>query len=162
MRVRQPLYPKKIAVTVYGHSVAKARARVVRNKKDDPKAGSHAFTPKKTVEWEASIYGQSLASKPPYPWDGPVALGVVFFKRIPRSMSKKKKQQALDGTRRPAGSRDDYDNMIKAVKDAFNGLYWLDDGQVVEYIPVNGRNPGKYYSDIPRVEIVVRFLKQPD
>ena len=158
MRVRKPKYPSEISLTIYGHSIPKARARVVRNKKDDPNAGSHAFTPKTTVEWEASVYGQSLANKPPYPWEGGVALGVLFYKRVPRSWGKKKKADAEANIIRPVGARDDYDNLIKAIKDALNGLYWLDDGQIVEYIPVNGINPGKYFSTIPRVEIIVKFL----
>jgi len=156
MRVRQPIgkLPDEIQFTVYGKSVPKQRARVVGHGKGQ----THAFTPKQTVEWEASIYGQALAHKPPYLHQGPIALGVVFFKLIPRTWSKKKTQEALEGKLRPVGRRDDYDNMIKAVKDALNGLYWRDDGDVVEYIPVDGMNPGKYYSDLPRVVIRVRFL----
>lgn len=168
MRVRKvkvPSYPEEITVTVYGHTIPKARARVVgtqRNKKtkDGKEIKPHAFTPKTTVEWEASIYGQTLSSRPPYPYEGPIQLGVLFFKRMPQAIAKsaKKRERALAFELMPAGARDDYDNMIKAVKDALNGLYWLDDGQVVQYIPVNGMHPGKYYSDVPRVEILVRFL----
>jgi Holliday junction resolvase RusA-like endonuclease len=173
MRVRRvktpdpPPYPEEINVTVYGHAIPKARARVVgtrRNKKtkDGEDIKPHTFTPQTTVEWEASIYGQTLASRPPFPYEGPVQLGVLFFKRMPKAIanSKYKRALAMEHKLMPAGARDDYDNMIKAVKDALNGLYWLDDGQVVQYIPVNGMHPGKYYSDVPRVEIRVRFLPQ--
>lgn len=168
MRIRQPKkkpepeYPNEIHFIAYGDAVPKARARVVTNKKDDPSAGKHAFTPKTTVEWEASIYGQSLASRPPYPWRGGIALGVVFYKKIPKS--KRKKWLKSEGCMRPVGARDDYDNLIKTAKDALNGIYWLDDGQVVEYIPViiDGEEvkPGKYFSDIPRVEVRVVFLDE--
>lgn len=166
MKVRQPKkkpepeYPSEIRFTLYGDAVPKARARIVANDKEDKSKGSHAFTPKTTQEWEASIYGQSISSKPPYPWRHGVALGVCFFKKIPKN--KRKKFDASGGTLRPVGARDDYDNLIKTAKDALNGLYWLDDGQVVEYIPfeIDGEiyNSGKYYSYIPRVEILVRFL----
>jgi len=171
MRVRQPIiheseYPEDIRFIVYGHSVPKARARTVGGQPVEQADGtfkkgkSHTFTPKTTVEWEASIYGQSLASKPPYPWRGGVALGVLFFKRIPKT--KRKKFERSGGLMRPVGARDDYDNLIKTVKDALNGIYWLDDGQVVEYIPVEieGKelHPGKYFSDLPRIEILVKFL----
>lgn len=168
MRVRTPKYPTEISLTIYGHAVPKARARVVgtgshkKKTKEGEVIKPHAFTPKRTEEWEASIYGQSLAQRPPYPWEGPVAIGVAFFKRIPRNVSKKRREQMLNDERYPAGARDDFDNMLKAIKDALNGLYWQDDGQVCRMIPVNGRDSGKYYSDIPRVEILVRFLKQPD
>jgi Holliday junction resolvase RusA-like endonuclease len=169
MRTRQPKYPTEITFTVYGHAIPKARARVVgvgshakKTTKDGKPIVPHAFTPKRTEEWEASVYGQSLASKPPFPWDGPIALGVAFFKRIPKSASKKKREQMLSGERYASSARDDFDNMLKSIKDALNGIYWMDDGQVCEMIPVNGRNSGKYFSDLPRVEILVRFLKQPD
>jgi len=166
-RVKEPPYPKEIRTTVYGHAIPKARARVVGTRRNQKtKAGEdikpHSFTPKTTVEWEASIYGQTLADKPPYPYEGPIQLGVLFFRRMPKAIAgnKAKRARALAFELMPAGARDDYDNMIKAVKDALNGLYWLDDGQVVQYIPVDGMHPGKYYSDVPRVEILVRFLPQ--
>jgi Holliday junction resolvase RusA-like endonuclease len=161
MRVRQPKNKSEIHFTVYGDAIPKARARVVANKKNDKSAGTHAFTPKTTVEWEASVFGQSLASKPDVPWTGGVALGVLFFKKIPSG--KRKKFDNSNGMLRPVGARDDYDNLIKAIKDALNGIYWLDDGQIVEYIQVEAEgkllNPGKYYSHTPRVEILVRFLE---
>ena len=168
MRIREPKYPTEITFTVYGHAIPKARARVVGTgvqRKQDAKGEAikpHAFTPKRTVEWEASIYGQSLEKRPPFPWDGPVALGVAFFKRMPKSVSKKKRQQMIDHTRYPSSARDDFDNMLKSIKDALNGIYWLDDGQVCRMIQVNGLDSGKYYSELPRVEILVHFLKQPD
>ena len=163
MRVRQPRFPDEIRFTVYGHSVPKARARVV-SKRKNKKTGKleqldkpHTYTPTTTTEWEASIYGQSLASKPDYPWPGGVALGVVFYKRIPKN--KRKKFDKSGETLRPVGAKDDLDNLIKAVKDALNGIYWLDDGQVIEYVDIDGTNTGKYYSHAPRVEVLVRFLK---
>jgi Holliday junction resolvase RusA-like endonuclease len=169
MRVRQPKYPSEISLIIYGHAIPKARARVVgvgshakKKTKDGKPITPHAFTPKRTEEWEASIYGQSLAQRPPYPWDGPIAIGVAFFKRIPKNVSKKKREQMLNNERYPATARDDFDNLLKSIKDALNGIYWLDDGQVCRMIQVNGLDSGKYYSDIPRVEIIIRFLKQPD
>jgi len=165
MKVRQPKYPDEIRFSVYGHAIPKARARVV-SKRKDKKTGKlkeldkpHSFTPTTTVEWEASIYGQSLASKPPRPWDGGVALGVLFFKRIPKN--KQSKFHKSEGKLRPVSARDDLDNLIKALKDALNGIYWLDDGQVVEYTDIDGIQTGKYFSDTPRVEVRVVFLRDP-
>ena len=162
MRVRRPKipeYPDEIRFTTYGKPVPKARATVVRNKKDDPSAGSHGFTPLNTVGWENSICGQSLATKPPYPWQGGIQLGVIFYKHIPKSWSKKKKLACSEGRMRPVGARDDYDNMLKSVKDALNGIYWIDDGQVVDIIDIDGVYSGKRFSDLPRVEILIKFLR---
>lgn len=171
MKIRNPVespitptkgvkFPATIRFVIYGDAVAKQRARVVRGKKaeDGTESKGHAFTPRETVEWEASVYGQSLSHKPPFPWPGPVALGVIFYKATPRSFSKKKTQMAEEGRVRPLGARNDYDNLIKAVKDALNKIYWRDDGHIVEYCPIDGKRPGKYYSLIPRVEILVEFL----
>lgn len=164
MKVRLPSFPDEIRFTVFGHAIPKQRARVVggRNKKSDDgkEMKAHAFTPNETVEWESSIYGQSLAMKPPIPWEGGVALGFLIYRKIPRSKSAKFKAAAREGKIRPVGARDDVDNFVKSLKDALNGIYWLDDGQVVEYIQIDGMNPGKYYSDSPRIEVLVRFLKE--
>ena len=62
---------------------------------------------------------------------------------IPSSFSKKKKEQALDGEIRPT-KKPDVDNVLKAVMDALNGVWYLDDKQVVvgsvckEYAPQDG------------------------
>ena len=166
MITKVPKYPSEISLVIYGHAVPKARARVVgvgpHKKIDGEPSKPHAFTPKRTVEWEASIYGQSLSQRPPYPWDGPIALGVAFYKRIPKNVSRRKRELMLNNEIYPASARDDFDNMLKSIKDALNGLYWLDDGQVCRMIQVNGLDSGKYFSEIPRVEILIRFLKQPD
>jgi len=156
--------PDEIRFTVYGHAVPKKRARVVglkrgKKKDSDEEIKPHAFTPNETVEWESSIYGQSLASKPPRPWDGAVALGFVIYRRVPKSKPKWFKEAAMNGDIYPVSARDDVDNFLKSLKDALNGIYWLDDGQVVMYIPIDGKYPGKYYSDVPRIEILVRFLR---
>lgn len=155
--------PHEIRFTVYGHAVPKKRARVVgfnrKKKEPDEKVKVHAFTPNETVEWESSIFGQSLASKPPRPYDGAIALGFVIYRRVPKSKSKKFKAAALAGDIYPVSARDDVDNFLKSLKDALNGIYWLDDGQVVMYIPIDGKYPGKYYSDVPRIEVLVRFMR---
>lgn len=162
IKVRKVKYPTEINFTVWGDSIPKARARVVHNKKADKESGVHAFTPKTTVEWEASIFGQALAHKPPYPYAGPIALGVCFFKRIPKGFKKEKAARAEVGIIRPVSSRDDLDNLLKALKDAFKGIVWLDDGQVVEYCDINALRTGKYYSSVPRVEVRVIFMKHEE
>ena len=42
---------------------------------------------------------------------------------------------------------------MKTYLDAFNGLLWLDDGQVVD------ARLRKYYSEEPRVEINIKFKR---
>lgn len=148
---------KTISFIIYGDARPKARARTVRTKK-----GVRSYTPKPTAEWEASIYGQALKYRPEVPYDGPVALGVVCFKTVPKSWSQKKTDQALAGIIRPAGARDDLDNLIKSIQDGLKDLYWLNDGQVVEYRKCAGLPTGKYYGLIPCVMITIEFLEKND
>ena len=60
---------------------------------------------------------------------GAVELKLGFCFSVPKSYSKKKTDEALNGflkhTKKP-----DLDNLIKAVKDALNGIVWHDDSQV--------------------------------
>lgn len=87
------------------------------------------------------------------PTENPVALLVHSFREIPMSWSKTDKAKALAGAIRPT-PRPDWDNYGK-ITDAFNGIVWKDDSQVVD-----GRSL-KYYSDHPALRIEVRELLPP-
>lgn len=89
--------------------------------------------------------------RPAEPFDCPVELCVKAYMPIPKSWPKKKRAQALAGTIRPT-TKPDLDNIIKHIKDVMNELFWTDDKLVVGY----GSGTGKFYSDQPRWEIVVR------
>ena len=110
--------------TVPGIPVAKARARVT-------KAG-HAFTPKKTQNYEALVkMCAAQAMKGKQPTDGPVLVMIVAIFPQPESWPKWKKKMADDGeiahTKKP-----DEDNIGKAISDAMNGIVYLDDSQIVQ------------------------------
>ena len=62
--------------------------------------------------------------------DGPLRVDVLAVFDIPASWSKKKRGEALAGRVWPTG-RADIDNVLKAPLDAFNGIVWNDDKQVV-------------------------------
>lgn len=79
------------------------------------------------------------------PIEGPLAVFASFVLRKPPS---------IKGTRdRPYPSvKPDIDNYAKAVLDAFNGLFWHDDGQVTSL------NVQKHYAkpgEEPSIEVVV-------
>ena len=69
----------------------------------------------------------------------PVAMYLDFFFKIPKSWSKKKKENARWHTSRP-----DSDNLAKSIKDALNCVAYLDDSQVCflqvrkQYAQMNG------------------------
>ena len=77
-------------------------------------------------------------------------LGIVTtaYFEIPKSKSKKFKEQAREGFIRPI-TKPDTDNISKNIKDALNKIAYPDDSQVVTELIE------KKYSDTPRVEIKI-------
>ncbi len=92
--------------------VAKGRARFSRR--------GHAFTPAKTRRFERDFARLASKHKPASPLEGPLQMVVLFTMRAP-----KRNKRALPYC------RPDLDNLIKAIKDAMNEVFWLDDAQVV-------------------------------
>lgn len=85
--------------------------------------------------------------------DGPCCLDILAFFEVPKSKSKKFRQAALEGKERPT-KKPDIDNIVKALQDALNGLAYKDDSSIV-YLSV-----AKYYSEVPRVEVVLREFEK--
>jgi Holliday junction resolvase RusA-like endonuclease len=84
---------------------------------------------------------------------GPLEVRVEARFAVPASWSNKKSTAALAGTIRPTG-KPDADNILKAL-DAFNGVVWKDDSQVVD-----GRIV-KIYGDEPGLAVTVRPVAEP-
>jgi Holliday junction resolvase RusA-like endonuclease len=94
----------------------------------------------------ALLYDQ----RPEKPIEEAIFLGIKTFLPIPASKSKKWKAAALAGEIRPT-TKPDLDNMVKHFKDVCKGVFWVDDKQIVEYLP----GTGKYYGDPARWEIEI-------
>lgn len=81
---------------------------------------------------------------------GAVELRLGFCFKVPNSWSIKKTDEALNGilkhTKKP-----DLDNLIKAVKDALNGIVWHDDSQVFLV------TAEKIYTERPRTFIEIIY-----
>ena len=107
-----------VSFHVPGAPVGKGRPRFTKT--------GHTYTPAKTKAWEKQVAdaatGKALLS-------GPLKAILVFYLPIPKSWSKRRRQEA-DG--RPAITRVDADNLAKAVLDACNGIIYEDDRQVTE------------------------------
>lgn len=113
---------------------------------------SRAYKDPRQVAEENALEFALLASRPLEPISGPVLLGVRAYLPIPASRPKKWKAAAVAGEIRPT-TTPDLDNLLKHLKDCLTMMrYWVDDRQVVEYLP----GTGKYYSDSPRWEIEIR------
>lgn len=75
-------------------------------------------------------------------------MNLKVFRAIPKSFSKKKREEAALGYVRPT-TKPDTDNYVKGVLDAFNGTVLKDDSVVCEIFA------RKFYSERPRIEVVL-------
>ena len=99
------------------------------------------YTPTKTAKYEKQIakaYTDSGGKC--IPADCYVSVNVSAFFPVPKSYSKKKREDCLERKLRP-DKKPDMDNILKVVLDALNEVAYEDDKQVVELI---GR---KYYTE---------------
>ena len=82
------------------------------------------YDPVKSKGWKhrVALFAQQ-ARQDGMPWDGPIALSLIFYLSRPKSVSIKKRKHP---TVRP-----DLDNLEKAVKDGLTGILYVDDAQIV-------------------------------
>lgn len=113
----------KIKFAIPGIPIPKARPRVPRK--------GHAFTPKKTKEYETLVQDVYNLTVGEYLGDSAIVATIDLYFPIPESYSKSKKRRIADGeikhTKRP-----DVDNCAKAILDALNEVAYKDDAQIVE------------------------------
>lgn len=74
----------------------------------------------------------------------------AYFK-TPSIFNSKEKMLAELGMIRPL-SKPDFDNVEKKYSDMYTGNIWVDDSIVIE------SNFNKYYSELPRMEITLRYM----
>ena len=99
------------------------------------------YTPTKTAKYEKQIAkAYTDAGGKCIPAECYVSVSVSAFFPVPKSYSKKKREDCLERRLRP-DKKPDMDNILKVVLDALNRVSYVDDKQVVELI---GR---KYYTE---------------
>jgi len=74
---------------------------------------------------------------------------IIAYYAIPASTSQKKRREMESGLLRPI-KKPDVDNLAKVVCDALNKIAYRDDAQVVD------AQVSKYYSDQPRIEVIMQ------
>lgn len=136
-----------IQFTVWGDAVGQGRPRFSR-------AGGFvkAYDPPDSREYKKYVKLMASQNRPHKPIEGPIELKLVIYRPLLKSMSKKKKAEAVAGTLRPI-KKPDVDNVAKGIMDAMTGIIWADDKQVVSL------QVSKFYSDRPRVEVQVTELE---
>jgi Holliday junction resolvase RusA-like endonuclease len=134
---------------VPGTPRGKQRPRVVRQN-----GRTISFTPDQTVQYENLVrwcYKTTENSKR-FPDDMPLKVIINAYYEIPKSASKKKRAQMLDGELRPT-KKPDADNIAKIICDALNGIAYRDDAQVVTCIIQ------KWYSEEPSVSVEIEEIE---
>ena len=133
---------------VPGTPRGKQRPRVVRQN-----GRTISFTPEQTVTYENLVrWCYKTAEGKRFPDDMPLKVTIHAFFEIPKSASKKKRAQMLDGELRPT-KKPDADNIAKIICDALNGIAYRDDAQVVTCI-INKR-----YSEEPSVSVEIEEIE---
>ncbi len=136
-----------IQFTVYGEPKAQGRPRA-----SITIGRALMYDPKPSRDFKRDIKAVAQAHVPDQLITGPLVMEVKIYRPIPKSFSKKKREQALTGKLRPT-TRPDLKNYIAGVEDALEKVIYENDSQIIEY-----GDTGKWYGDPPRIEISIREL----
>jgi Holliday junction resolvase RusA-like endonuclease len=123
--------------------------------KQRPRFNTHTgktYTPNKTINyenWVKTCYLQKYKDKELM--EKPLRVTIRAFFEIPKSTSKKKKQQMLNNEVLPM-VKPDTDNIAKSILDSLNGIAYKDDKQVAELIVY------KFYNDTPYVNVTIEEI----
>lgn len=128
----------KIRFTIPGKPMGKQRARTLKT--------GRSYTPKETVNYETLVKQIYIMQNFTKQLEGAIEGEIKAYFQIPKSVSKKKREQMILGEIRPT-SKPDWDNVGKIICDSLNGLAYHDDSYIVNC------RVRKFYSDEPRVEI---------
>ncbi|WPC19468.1 RusA family crossover junction endodeoxyribonuclease [Pediococcus inopinatus] len=137
-----------ISLTIYGEPVGQGRPRFNRN--------GHAYDPKKSRDYKEFVaytaagqyHGKLLSEKP-------IEVYLAIYRSNQKSTSKIERDRRASGVSVPL-VKPDVDNYAKGILDALTGVIWEDDNIIV-HLEVR-----KFYSDLPRVEVIVSDYTPPE
>lgn len=135
----------EIHFEIIGKPYGKGRPRFTKS--------GHTYTPKETTSYENLVklsYQQQCNGKR---LDGAIIANIVAVYPIPKSASKKKRAEMIDGKILPQ-VKPDCDNVAKTVLDALNKIAYDDDSQVAMLIVT------KMYGEVPRVVVDLDNLEK--
>ncbi len=134
-----------IKFTIPGEPKAKQRHRTTKN--------GFNYTPKETVEYENWVKQCYFIKNKQKMLEGQIKAVIKAYFTIPKSTSKKRRKLMIEEKIRPT-KKPDTDNLAKIVLDSLNTLAFNDDKQVVDL------KVEKYYSEEPRVEVVLEEIQE--
>ena len=130
----------RVDFTIHTAPVSKQRPRLGK--------GGCVYTPSKTKVFE-NIVALSYGNRPSFD-DKYIRIRIKFKFEIPKSYSKKKRLEAIEGKIRP--TKADIDNYIKAVLDGLNKKAWKDDRYII------GILAEKEYSEESCIEVSIETV----
>lgn len=135
---------KKVTFSILGEPKAKGRPRFA-------KRGNFVktYTPEQTLNYEAFIKMCYIEAADGIKFDDAVIAEIKCVFGIPKSVSKTKRKEMLEG-KIPCMKKPDTDNIAKSVLDSINTIAYDDDKQIVKLIVE------KFYGETPRVEVTLR------
>jgi Holliday junction resolvase RusA-like endonuclease len=145
--------PRKLRIEVPGQPIPQNTGKVGRWKSKDGREGTTLRQPAKVTHYKldvrelmrrAAIKAGMLPGYGPFFTDAPVRLTISAV--FPLSASAHRKTKPVP-RRRHTGRYGNCDNLCKAIADAGEGVWWLDDGQicdlrVVKWIGAQGEPAG--------------------
>lgn len=132
-----------VKFTVLGEPRGKQRHRVTRK--------GNTYTPAETVQYENLVRMEYRRQCGDYrfPDDAALDMRIMAYYAIPKSASKKKRQEMLEHRIRPL-KKVDCDNAVKIVADSLNMIAYRDDVQIVDC------QIRKFYSSEPRIVVTIQ------
>ena len=134
----------KIQFEILGQPKGKGRPRITQT--------GHAFTPKDTVMYENLVklmYSSQVGNKF---LEGAIKAEIIGYFSIPKSTSKKKKVEMIEG-KIEYTHKIDCDNLAKIILDALNKIAYHDDAQITQlYVQ-------KKYAEEPKVVVTLTELE---
>ena len=111
---------------------------------------AQAIKPKEDVIYENLVKLSFQQAKPSdyNLFDKAVKMTILAYFAIPKSFSKKKQNEAIEGRISPL-TKPDADNIAKIICDALNDIAYKDDTQIVELTII------KKYASEPKVKIIL-------
>lgn len=94
--------------------------------------------------WVKACYLEKYTNEKPF--EKALKVNIIAFFEIPKSTSKKKKEQMLNNEIYPT-IKSDTDNIAKSILDSLNKIAYLDDKQVVDL------RVRKQYAEVPSVSV---------
>lgn len=132
-----------IEIVIPGECVPKGRPKFTKK--------MVVYTPPKTKQYERKVQQVIRLARVPMQ-TGALRVEIDVYRVPPKSFSKKKRLEALEGRIQPS-TKPDLDNYIKSVLDACNGLLFEDDNAICE---IHAR---KLYGDTAKVVLRVEVIE---